>query len=41
MTDQVIAAIESILRRGNDAEIRRKGDGYIALEIKRSIKYSA
>ena len=30
----------SIIRRGNDAEIRRKGDGYIVLEVKKTIKYS-
>ena len=33
-------AIEAIIRRGNDAEIRRKGDGYIVLEVKKTIKYS-
>ena len=32
--------IEAIIRRGNDVEIRRKGDGYIVLEVKKSIKYS-
>ena len=41
MTDQTIKAIEAILKRGNDVEIRRKGDGYIVLEVKKTIKYSA
>ena len=30
----------SIIRRGNDAEIRRKGDGYIVLEVKKTIKHT-
>lgn len=41
MTDQLIQAVEAILKRGNDVEIRRKGDGYIVLEVKKTIKYSA
>lgn len=41
MSEQTISAIEAILKRGNDVEIRRKGDGYIVLEVKKSIKYSA
>ena len=36
---QVIAAVEEILKRGNDAVIRRKGDGVIVLEEKRKIVY--
>lgn len=39
MTDQVIKVIEAILKRGNDVEIRRKGDGYIVLEVKKTIQY--
>ena len=31
MSEQTIRAIEAILKRGNDVEIRRKGDGYICL----------
>lgn len=31
--------IEAIIKRGNDAEIRRKGDGYIILEVEKTIKY--
>ena len=38
--DEMIQAIEAILKRGNNAEIRRKGDGYIVLEVKKTIKYS-
>lgn len=41
MTEQTIKAIEAILKRGNDAEVRRKGDGVIVLEVKKEIKYSA
>lgn len=37
---QTIKAIEDIIRRGNDAEVRRKGEGYIVLEVKKTIKYS-
>lgn len=40
MDAKTIQAIEAILKRGNDAEIRRKGDGYIVLEVKKSIKYT-
>lgn len=40
MDAKIIQAIEAILKRGNDAEIRRKGDGYIVLEVKKSIKYT-
>lgn len=40
MDKETIKTIEAIIRRGNDAEIRRKGDGYIVLEVKKTIKYS-
>lgn len=40
LSEKTIKAIEAIIRRGNDAEIRRKGDGYIVLEVKKTIKYS-
>ena len=29
--------IKKILNHGNDVEIRRKGDGYIILEVKKKI----
>lgn len=41
MNEEIIKVIEAILKRGNDVEIRRKGDGYIILEIKKTIKYSS
>lgn len=41
MDDETIRAIEAIIKRGNDAEIRRKGDGYIVLEVKKTIKHSS
>ena len=41
LKNETIKAIEAIIKRGNDAEIRRKGDGYIVLEVKKTIKYSA
>lgn len=40
VTKETIDAIEAILKRGNDVEIRRKGDGYVVLEVKKTIKYS-
>lgn len=40
MNDDIMRAVEAILKRGNDAEIRRKGDWYIVLEVKKTIKYS-
>lgn len=41
MDKETIQAIEAIIKRGNDAEIRRKGDGYIVLEVKKTIKHSS
>ena len=38
--DKAINVVREILKRGSDAEIRRKGDGYIVLEVKKTIKYS-
>ena len=40
MDKQTIQAIEAILRRGNDAEVRKKGDSVIVLEVKKTIKHS-
>ena len=40
MSEEVIKAIEDIIKRGNYAEIRRKGDGYVVLEVKKTIKYT-
>lgn len=39
--DEVKSTAEAILKRGNDVEIRRKGDGYIILEVKKTIKYNS
>ena len=35
----VMDTVDDILKRGNDAVIRKKGDGYIVLEDKREIKF--
>lgn len=40
MDDKTIQAIEAILKRGNDAKVRRKGGGYVVIEIKETIKSS-
>ena len=40
MDKQTISAIEAILKRGNDAKVRRKGNGVVVIEIKETIKYS-
>lgn len=41
MDEKTIKAILDILKRGNDVEIRRKGGGYIVMEVKKEIKYSS
>ena len=38
---ELLEAIKAIIKRGNDAEVRRKGDGCIVLEVKKTIKYSS
>ena len=40
MDEKAWAIIKNIIAKGNDAEIRQKGDGYIILEVKKTIKYS-
>ena len=40
MDEKPIKAIEAIINRGNDAEVRKKGDGVVALEVKKTIKHS-
>lgn len=40
MDEKIIQAVEAILQRGNDAVIRKKGDGVIVLEDKKTIRYS-
>ena len=39
MTAETIKAIEAILKHGNDVQIKRKGDGYIVLEVIKRIAY--
>ena len=41
MDDKIMQAIMDILKRGNYAEIRRKGNGIVVLEVKKEIKYSS
>ena len=38
--DEARTVVDAILKRGNDVEIRRKGDGYVILEVKKTIKYT-
>lgn len=37
--DISVETIKSILKRGGDVEIRKRGDGYVVLEVKKKIKY--
>lgn len=39
--NEVIQAIEAILKRGNNAEVRRKGDGVVVLEVQKKIKHQS
>ena len=39
--NEALKTIEAILKRGNDVEIRRKNNGYIVLEVKKTIKYKS
>ena len=41
MDEKAWAIIKAILDRGNDAVVRKKGDGYIVLEDKRTIEYKS
>lgn len=38
--EKAVKAIEEIIKRGNDAVVRRNGDGCVVLEEKKTIKYS-
>ena len=40
MDEKAWAIIKAIIQRGNDAVVRKKGDGDIVLEDKREIKYT-
>ncbi len=37
--EKTIQTIEQIIKRGNDAKVRRKGSGYVVVEVKETIKY--
>lgn len=39
LDDNAKAAVEAIIKRGNDAIVRRKGNGVIILEEKRKTVY--
>lgn len=39
--NEILQAIEAILKRGNNAEVRRKGNGVIVLEVQKKIKYQS
>ena len=39
MDEKAWAVIKAIIQRGNDAVVRKKGNGYIVLEDKREIKF--
>lgn len=40
MDEKAWSVIMAIIAKGNDAVVRKKGDGYIVLEDKRTIKFS-
>ena len=41
MDEKAWAIIRAIIAKGNDAVVRKRGEGYIVLEDKRTIKYSS
>lgn len=41
MDEKAWAIIKAIISKGNDAVVRKKGDGYIVLEDKREVKFQA
>ena len=41
MDEKAWAIIKTIIAKGNDAVVRKKGNGYIVLEDKREIKFQA
>ena len=40
MDEKAWAIIKAIIQRGNDAVVRKRGDGYIVLEDKGEIKFT-
>lgn len=41
MDEKAWAIIKAIISKGNDAVVRKKSDGYIILEDKRTIQYQS
>lgn len=41
MDEKAWSIIKAIISKGNDAVVRKKGDGYIVLEDKRTIQYQS
>lgn len=41
MDEKAWVIIKAIISKGNDAVVRKKGDGYIILEDKRTIQYQS
>ena len=41
MDEKAWAVIMDIISKGNDAVVRKKGDGYIVQEDKRTIQYQS
>lgn len=41
LNNEAIRIISEIVQRGNDAEIRKKNDGYLILEVTKKIQYRA
>ena len=41
MDEKAWSIIMAIIFKGNDAVVRKKGDGYIVLEDKRTIQYQS
>ena len=39
LDDKARQAIEEILKRGNDAQVQRKGDGCKVYEVKRTVRH--
>lgn len=40
LDEKAIMAIEAALTKGNNAEVKRKGDGVVVMEVKRTITHS-
>lgn len=38
---KLLEVVNEILKRGNDVQIQRKGDGVVVLEVKKTTKYKA